>query len=120
MNHPPKMLWLSYTQHLGLECGFLKDRMKFILNKPMQNYMFILELDHDIENTPLRRRLTALSLGKNEQLGAQLSLEHFNYHYTCMKLDEPMINVKIFVFHHCDGSIGMSIVQAYEEVFPST
>ena len=53
-------------------------------------------------------------------MGAQLSLEHSNDHYTFMTLDEPMINVKHFVFHHCDGSIGMSIVQAYEEVFPST
>ena len=84
MNQDPNLPLLSCTLHLELGCVSLEDGMEFL----MQNCMFILELKHETENTPLRRRLTTLSLGNNEHLGAQLSLENSNDHYTCRTLDE--------------------------------
>ena len=117
MNHHPHVPLLSCTQHLRLGCGFLKDRMSFVLNNPMHNSMFILDLEHETSNTPLRI-ITSFSLISSEKLGAQQRLEHFDYHYTCMRLYEQLVNERHFVFHHCDGSIGMSIVQGNEEVFP--
>ena len=77
--------------------------MSIVLNNPMQNYMFNISHEHKTTKTPLWR-IEALSLRSNDELGAQLLLEHSDDHFNCVILDGPMIDERHLIFHYCDGS----------------
>ena len=76
--------------------------------------MFSIELEHETTNTPFWRS-TTLSLSNNDELGAQLLVEHSDGHCTCVTWEEQMIDESPLIFQHCDGSYLLSIVQLYEE-----
>ena len=82
----PSVSFLSCTQLLGLEYRFLEDGMSIVLNHAMQNYVFIIEYDLEIENAPSQRS-AALSFNNSDELGAQPLLEHSNDLSTCIEED---------------------------------
>ena len=81
--------------------------------------MSSIEHEHETTKTTLWRS-TTLFLSSNDELRGQLLLEPFDDHYTCVTLDEKMIDESPLIFQHCDGSFLMRIVQLYgETLFPT-
>ena len=55
MNHHPHVPLLSCTQQLRLGCEILDDEMNYVQKIPMQNHMFIFELEYEATTTSLER-----------------------------------------------------------------
>ena len=80
--------------------------------------MFSIEHNLEIVYAPSWRS-TVLSLSNNDELGAQILLEHPDDHYTFVTLDRQMIDERQLIFHHGYGYFLMRISQLNENIFPS-